>query len=213
MTGRSAGLTITWPLQTVPVGQCLSPSGASQLEAWSLLTLHCIASRGKEATPSPYIPPSPLCLPPWPALLLPPPQAGLCALKTPQSLGEECSKEDPLHLPAFRRLAATLPFAKHAHSKLICSISRAPMDENDPPMALPNGCVYSQGALRQMAAADGGRITCPRTGDACDIRCAPVLAPGVGWRCAGGMRGSGLCLGKWVLLGCWPAGLNACRHS
>ena len=51
-------------------------------------------------------------------------QAGLCALKTPQSMGDDCSKEDPLHLPAFRKLAEGLPYAKHAHSKLICAISR-----------------------------------------------------------------------------------------
>eukprot|EP00887_Chlorella_sp_A99_P005679 scaffold1.g5679.t1 len=75
-------------------------------------------------------------------------QAGLCALKTPQSLGDDCSKEDPLHLPAFRALATGLPFAKHAHSKLICAISRAPMDGDNPPMALPNGYVYSQAALQ-----------------------------------------------------------------
>ena len=45
------------------------------------------------------------------------------------------------------------------------------MDDNNPPMALPNGHVYSQAALRAMAAASGGRVTCPRTGFACDIRC------------------------------------------
>ncbi|PSC75906.1 macrophage erythroblast attacher [Micractinium conductrix] len=95
-------------------------------------------------------------------------QAGLSALKTPLSLGERCCREDPLHLPAFRTLAAGLPFAKHVHSKLICAITGEIMDEHNPPAALPNGYVYSQRALAAMAAANGGRITCPRTGFTCD---------------------------------------------
>jgi macrophage erythroblast attacher len=96
-------------------------------------------------------------------------QAGLSALKTPLSLGERCCREDPLHLPAFRALAAGLPFAKHVHSKLICAISHTLMDEHNPPAALPNGYVYSQRALQAMAADSGGRITCLRTGFQCDV--------------------------------------------
>ena len=96
------------------------------------------------------------------------PQAGLSALKTPLSLEEGCCREDPLHLPAFRALAAGLPYAKHVHSKLICALSRTLMNEHNPPAALPNGMVYSQRALLDMAAAHGGRVTCPRTGFTCD---------------------------------------------
>lgn len=61
-------------------------------------------------------------------------QAGLAALKVPQSLEEGTNKEDPLHLDDFRRLAAALPFSKHVHSKLVCAITRAPMNEHNPPM-------------------------------------------------------------------------------
>jgi hypothetical protein len=96
-------------------------------------------------------------------------QAGLSALKTPQSLADNCCREDPLHLPAFRTLAEGLPFAKHVHSKLMCALSHTLMDEHNPPAALPNGYVYSQKALAEMAAANGGRITCPRTGFSCDL--------------------------------------------
>ena len=61
-------------------------------------------------------------------------QAGLAALKVPQSLEEGTNKEDPLHLDDFRHLASALPFSKHVHSKLVCAITRAPMKEHNPPM-------------------------------------------------------------------------------
>jgi macrophage erythroblast attacher len=37
------------------------------------------------------------------------------------------------------------------------------MNENNPPLALPNGYVYSKNALTSMAEANHGFITCPRT--------------------------------------------------
>jgi hypothetical protein len=95
-------------------------------------------------------------------------QAGLSALKTPLSLAEGCCREDPLHLPAFRALAEGLPSAKHVHSTLICALSHTLMNEHNPPAMLPNGYVYSQRALQEMAAGAGGRVTCPRTGFTCD---------------------------------------------
>ena len=98
-------------------------------------------------------------------------QAGLSALKTPQSYsvaldgqkGKPGSK-DPLHVAAFRHLASDLPFAKHVHSKLICALTGEVMTEHNPPMALPNGYTYSKGGLEAMAAANGGVVTCPHTG-------------------------------------------------
>lgn len=47
------------------------------------------------------------------------PQAGLSALKTPASGAPGGSRDDPLRLPPFQRLAAHLPLAKHMHSKLV----------------------------------------------------------------------------------------------
>jgi macrophage erythroblast attacher len=97
-----------------------------------------------------------------------PMQAGLSVLKTPLSFTDTCSQDDPLHLPAFRQLAADLPQAKHVHSKLICALTREVMDEHNVPMVLPNGYVYSERALQEMAAATGGRIICPKTGLVCE---------------------------------------------
>lgn len=71
-------------------------------------------------------------------------QAGLSALKTPQSLAESCSREDPLHLPAFRALAQGLPFAKHVHSKLVCAVTKEIIDEHNPPMVRALGCACDQ---------------------------------------------------------------------
>ena len=60
-------------------------------------------------------------------------------------------------------LARSLPVAQRSHSRLVCRLSGALMDERNPPMALPNGFVYSKAALTKMAQANGGVITCPRT--------------------------------------------------
>lgn len=91
-------------------------------------------------------------------------QAGLCALKNPPS-SSSSSREDPMHHPDFRALADGLPYAKHVHSKLICAVTREIMTDANPPMVLPNGYVYSQRAVEQIAAKNGGTIVCPRTGN------------------------------------------------
>lgn len=70
-------------------------------------------------------------------------QAGLSALKTQFCYEENCTKEDPLSQESFRNLASDLPFSKHIHSKLVCYISKELMDEDNPPLVLPNGYVYS----------------------------------------------------------------------
>lgn len=91
-------------------------------------------------------------------------QAGLSALKTPHSYQPGSNKEDPLHLPQFQRLAADLPFAKHVHSKLVCSVTQEIMNHANPPMVLPNGYVYSQKAIQQIMAKNNSQVVCPRTG-------------------------------------------------
>lgn len=97
-------------------------------------------------------------------------QAGLSALKTPQSVGVDYTRNaDPLHSPLYRRLAEGLPFAKHVHSKLICGLSGDVMTENNPPLALPNGHVYSSNALKEMSSKSNGKVTCPATGDVFDM--------------------------------------------
>ncbi|KAJ7560147.1 hypothetical protein O6H91_04G116000 [Diphasiastrum complanatum] len=96
-------------------------------------------------------------------------QAGLCALKTPFCLEKDCTKQDPLSDETFRQLAEPLPYAKHIHSKLVCYITKELMNENNPPLVLPNGYVYSSKALEDMANRNNGKITCPRTGDTCNF--------------------------------------------
>ena len=39
------------------------------------------------------------------------------------------------------------------------------MDENNYPMALPNGQIYSSNALKKMADDNSGRINCVKTGE------------------------------------------------
>ncbi|GAX80658.1 hypothetical protein CEUSTIGMA_g8093.t1 [Chlamydomonas eustigma] len=90
-------------------------------------------------------------------------QAGLSALNTPQSLQDGCNREDPLHLPAFQKLAKNLPYAKHVSSKLICSVTKHIMDDANPPMVLPNGYVYSSRAVEKLLVEGNGKLTCPKT--------------------------------------------------
>jgi hypothetical protein len=97
-------------------------------------------------------------------------QAGLSALKTPFCYEEGCTKEDPLSQDIIRKLAEPLPFAKHIHSKLVCYITKEPMNDDNPPLVLPNGYVYSTKAMEQMAMRNQGRITCPRTGAVCNFQ-------------------------------------------
>lgn len=97
-------------------------------------------------------------------------QAGLSALKTPFCYEEGCTKEDPLSQDIVRKLAEPLPFAKHIHSKLVCYITKEPMNDDNPPLVLPNGYVYSTKAMEQMAMRNQGRIICPRTGAVCNFQ-------------------------------------------
>jgi len=62
-----------------------------------------------------------------------------------------------------RNLAAKLPSALHTHSHLICRLSGEMMNEDNPPLVLPNGHVYSKKALSEMAKLNNGRVTCPQT--------------------------------------------------
>lgn len=85
-------------------------------------------------------------------------------------------------------LAREVPWSHHANSTLVCHITGKIMNENNPPMALPNGCVYSRAVSRDMVAVfaelssltriflqaleelalsskDGASVICPRTGE------------------------------------------------
>ncbi|KAF9435220.1 GID complex subunit containing RING finger motif [Entomortierella beljakovae] len=97
-------------------------------------------------------------------------QAGLSALKTPMCYQQEhrninCPVCDP---DTFGALAADLPLSHHINSSIVCRISGQIMNEDNLPMALPNGYVYSFNALTEMADLNNGKITCPRTGSIYD---------------------------------------------
>lgn len=72
-------------------------------------------------------------------------QAGLSALKTPQCYEHEnqnvnCPICDNQTLGS---LAEKLPLSHHVNSTIVCRISGKIMNEDNPPMLLPNGRVYS----------------------------------------------------------------------
>ncbi|XP_018495148.1 E3 ubiquitin-protein transferase MAEA isoform X1 [Galendromus occidentalis] len=103
-------------------------------------------------------------------------QAGLSALKTPQCYRSSFFRQDsanpdcPVCYKHLNILAQPLPFAHCAQSRLICFLSGDPLNENNVPMMLPNGFVYGEIALKQMANANRGKVSCPRTGEIYDIK-------------------------------------------
>ncbi|KAI7864138.1 CTLH/CRA C-terminal to lish motif domain-containing protein [Spinellus fusiger] len=93
-------------------------------------------------------------------------QVGLSALKSPQCYQHEnrnvncpvCDTE------TLGQLAEKLPLSHHLNSTIVCRMSGKIMNEDNPPMLLPNGRVYSLEALQDMGQKNHGSITCPRTG-------------------------------------------------
>ncbi|VVC28095.1 CTLH, C-terminal LisH motif,CTLH/CRA C-terminal to LisH motif domain,CRA domain [Cinara cedri] len=65
----------------------------------------------------------------------------------------------------FNTLARPLPFAHCSQSRLFCSISGLALNEHNIPMVLPNGYVYGEQALVEMANQNNGQIICPKTKD------------------------------------------------
>ncbi|KDR80093.1 hypothetical protein GALMADRAFT_222986 [Galerina marginata CBS 339.88] len=105
--------------------------------------------------------------------------AGLVALKLPACFdhstknvdcpvcdGESGTDSQPLGLG---KLAGEVPYSHHANSTIVCQISGKIMDEDNMPMAFPDGHVYSREALEEMAVRNGGIVTCPRTGKTCQF--------------------------------------------
>ncbi|WFD07516.1 hypothetical protein MVES1_002882 [Malassezia vespertilionis] len=56
-------------------------------------------------------------------------------------------------------LAKEVPFNHHANSILICRINGKVMDDKNPPMCLPNGMVYSETALHDLATRSADSAT------------------------------------------------------
>ncbi|KAJ2002138.1 GID complex subunit containing RING finger motif [Coemansia thaxteri] len=96
-------------------------------------------------------------------------QTGLSALKTPA-----CKSEDPgehnrncpvCQTDTLGKLAQSLPLSHHSNSNLVCRITGEKMNEDNPPMRLPNGYVYSLNSLTEMSRKLGGKVKCPRSGE------------------------------------------------
>uniref|UniRef100_A0A7S0DGV6 Uncharacterized protein n=2 Tax=Amorphochlora amoebiformis TaxID=1561963 RepID=A0A7S0DGV6_9EUKA len=62
-------------------------------------------------------------------------------------------------------LAQDLPPSHRSHSCIVCRICGEVMDENNPPMALPNGNVYSKKAIDENSKLNHGDIVDPRSDD------------------------------------------------
>ncbi|KAK2115202.1 hypothetical protein P7K49_005828 [Saguinus oedipus] len=81
----------------------------------------------------------------------------------------QCYKEDgsskspdcPVCSRSLNKLAQPLPMAHCANSRLVCKISGDVMNENNPPMMLPNGYVYGYNSLLSIRQDD--KVVCPRT--------------------------------------------------
>lgn len=93
-------------------------------------------------------------------------KAGLASLKT-RKCGTEADRKPncPTCVEPHLSLAQSLPRGRHENSILVCSISGEIMDENNPPMAMPNGHVYSQKALTKLAEDNDGTVVDPRNQD------------------------------------------------
>jgi macrophage erythroblast attacher len=87
-------------------------------------------------------------------------QCGLAALKTPTCFETHSTnnaavstfknKNCPVCQEDMNILAQPLPYAQHVNSCLVCRISGAIMNEDNPPMVLPNGNVYGYNALMDL---------------------------------------------------------------
>ncbi|XP_016131886.1 macrophage erythroblast attacher isoform X3 [Sinocyclocheilus anshuiensis] len=91
-------------------------------------------------------------------------QAGLSAIKTPQCYKDDGTSKNPdcpVCSKSLNKLAQPLPMAHCANSRLVCKISGEVMNENNPPMMLPNGYVYGYNSLLSIRQDD--KVVCPRT--------------------------------------------------
>jgi len=71
--------------------------------------------------------------------------AGLASLKLPSCYDASCKNVDcPVCDPDLGVLAQEVPSSHHVNSTIVCQISGKIMNEDNPPMAFPNGYVYSR---------------------------------------------------------------------
>ncbi|KAH9962959.1 CTLH/CRA C-terminal to lish motif domain-containing protein [Russula dissimulans] len=95
---------------------------------------------------------------------------GLSSLKLPTCYDHDVKNRDcPVCDSWLGKLAEEVPFSHHVNSTIVCRMSGKIMDEDNAPMAFPNGYVYSREALEDMSAQNEGKVKCPRTQEECDF--------------------------------------------
>ncbi|OLY84754.1 Macrophage erythroblast attacher [Smittium mucronatum] len=97
-------------------------------------------------------------------------QTGISCLKTRSCSNDKNSDDSNRNCPicsskALNEISKDLPLSYHTNSSLVCRISGLKMNENNPPMRLPNGYVYSYISLKDMSDKGNGIVQCPRSGD------------------------------------------------
>lgn len=96
-------------------------------------------------------------------------QAGLTALKTPVCFGDQPemnSSDCPICIKeTFGELSKDLPIVHRVNSVLIDCVTREVMDDENPPIALPNGFVYSKRHVTDIARMNNDIVICPKTGE------------------------------------------------
>lgn len=96
-------------------------------------------------------------------------RTGLSVLKTRQcnkcESGEVEESECPACSGPLKEIATQLPFGHFETTKIRCRITGKLVSEDDPPMALPNGQVYSESGLKLLCEGSAaGVLKCPVTG-------------------------------------------------
>jgi macrophage erythroblast attacher len=118
--------------------------------------------------------------------------AGLASLKLPSCYDHDHAGTKNVDCPVcdagLGKLAEEVPFSHHVNSTIVCRLSGKIMDADNMPMVFPDGNVYSREVsstcrivlcspilidrskvLEDMAAKNGGLVTCPRTGTTCEF--------------------------------------------
>lgn len=97
------------------------------------------------------------------AVLTPLVLAGLCALKS-GSCQDNSSQSCPACFPELTSLVRQLPMPHRVRSHLICAVTGEPMDDDNPPMASPEGHLVSKKGLAMLIdKAENGLVLCPKT--------------------------------------------------
>ena len=89
-------------------------------------------------------------------------RAGFISLKSPLCEGPSKVKSCPTCNQELQKLSKSVPYACHSQTSIICRILGTPIDDQNPPVVLPNGQIFSEQGIQKIS--ESGKITCPITG-------------------------------------------------